>query len=118
MSDTLPFPLPKIEKKGETDPSRALRYNEGKPQIHQVPRALLTGTAEVLTYGEKKYAKYNWQKGGNFSTSYDCLMRHMTAWWEGEEDDPESRLSHLKHAAANIAFLLADSKTCFSMSLA
>jgi DNA-binding transcriptional MerR regulator len=95
-----------IQPNGQTDPSKALRYNEGKPEIHQVPRCLITETAKVLTYGERKYAKYNWRKGGDYSIPYDCLMRHMTAWWEGEENDPESGLSHLAHAAANIAFLL------------
>ena len=98
--------MPPEKATGETDPNKALRYNTGKAQMHQVPRCLITGTADVLTYGEKKYAKYNWRKGGDYSTSYDCLMRHITSWFEGEENDPESGLSHLKHAAANIAFLL------------
>lgn len=95
-----------IAPNGQTDSSQALRYNEGKPEMHQLPGALLRGTAEVLTYGARKYASYNWRKGGDWSIPFDCLMRHMFAFWEGEDNDPESGLSHLKHAAANIAFLL------------
>ncbi len=33
-------------------------------------------------------------------------MRHLTAWWEGEDNDPESGLPHIYHAAANIAMLV------------
>ena len=38
---------------------------------------------------------------------FAALMRHMWAWWRGEVNDPETGMSHLWHAATNIAFLLA-----------
>ena len=90
----------------QDDPNFALRYNTGKPQIHQVPKSLVTGVAEVLEFGARKYQKHNWRKGNDWNISYDSGMRHMMSWWEGEDIDPESKLHHLKHAAANIAFLM------------
>ena len=33
-------------------------------------------------------------------------MRHLIAWSNGEDNDKESGLSHLGHAACNIMFLL------------
>lgn len=37
---------------------------------------------------------------------YDAAIRHLTAWWDGERNDPESNLPHLAHAACCIIFLL------------
>ena len=31
---------------------------------------------------------------------YDACLRHLTAWWEGQDVDPESGLSHLVKAIA------------------
>jgi len=38
---------------------------------------------------------------------YAALRRHMAAWWSGEDNDPETGLSHLSHAACCLAFLVA-----------
>lgn len=35
------------------------------------------------------------------------MMRHMWAWWGGQDKDPETGFSHLAHAACCIAFLMA-----------
>lgn len=91
---------------------RGLRHDAGKPEIHQVPSSLIIAVAEVLKYGESKYAKGNWKKGMDWVKPYDCLMRHMFKWLAGEEKDEESGLSHLYHAAANIAMLIEYKDTC------
>ena len=49
----------------------------------------------------------NWEKGMNWGRPYAALRRHMAAWWGGEDNDPETGMSHLWHACANIAFLIA-----------
>lgn len=84
----------------------SLRFNKGKPQIHQVPSSAITGMAEVLGYGETKYGKYNWAKGNDFSVPFDSAMRHMLKFWDGEDNDDESGFHHLKHALTNLAILL------------
>lgn len=99
---------PFIDKREE----RGLRHDAGKPEIHQVPTSLIIAVAEVLKYGESKYAKGNWKKGMDWVKPYDCLMRHMFKWLQGEETDEESGLSHLYHAAANIAMLIEYKETC------
>jgi len=99
-----------IQEEGSTK-GEGLRYNSNKPEIHQVPSSLILGVAEVLKYGEQKYAKGNWKKGMEWSIPYDCLMRHMFSWLAGNETDDESGLSHLYHAAANIAMLIEYKET-------
>jgi hypothetical protein len=60
----------------------------------------------VLTYGAVKYSERNWEKGMAWHRPFGALMRHMWAWWKGENVDPETGYSHLAHAACCIAFLL------------
>lgn len=95
-----------------TETKIGLRYNTGKSEIHQVPTSLVYAVSRVLKFGEAKYEKNNWRYGMNWTIPYDCLMRHMMKWLDGEEVDSESGLCHLDHAAANIAMLIEYKKTC------
>lgn len=40
------------------------------------------------------------------SIYYDACRRHLGAWFEGEERDPDSGLPHLAHALACLAILV------------
>src|SRR5690606_36374216 len=82
--------------------------NQGKPQhfwLDAWPKAL-SALSRVFEYGAQKYEAYNYKKGAPFSESYACARRHMLAWFNGEEIDPESGCHHLAHAAWNILRLL------------
>lgn len=59
----------------------------------------------VLTFGAKKYAAWNWAKGISYSRLYDGIQRHLSAFWDREDSDPESGLSHLLHASCGMMFL-------------
>lgn len=69
-------------------------------------QALLT-VAKVSGFGARKYARYNYMKGYDWSLSFDALQRHLLSFWAGEDDDPESGLSHLGHAAWHCLALLS-----------
>jgi hypothetical protein len=93
-------------EEANTSDTGSLRYNKGKPEIHQVPPQLVRGAAEGFVYGQQKYGKWNYAKGNNYSVPYDSLRRHLDAFfWEGNIDK-ESQLHHLKLAAANLAMLM------------
>lgn len=62
------------------------------------PLALLV-LAEVSGFGARKYAAFNYLKGYDWDLSYDALTRHLLAFWNGEDHDPESGLPHITHAA-------------------
>ncbi len=88
------------------------RSNAGKVAFSLVPFHLLTGCARILMWGSKKYAPWNWAKGGQWSTPMDCLLRHLFKWWFcGEEVDKESGEHHLDHAMCNLLFLIHYNKT-------
>ena len=52
-----------------------------------------------------KYSPNNWQKGLKYSEISESLQRHLYYFMEGEDDDPESKLSHLGHILCNAMFL-------------
>lgn len=84
-----------------------LRYNGEKLRYDLLPTDATAELVKVLTYGSKKYAARNWERGQIWSIPYASCMRHLSAWHSGEDVDPESGLLHLAHAACNLFFLLA-----------
>jgi len=82
------------------------KNDAGKPPIDLVPTDGIRAVAAVLAFGAKKYDRNNWRKGIITSRLYAAAMRHLMAWNDGEDTDPESGLPHLAHAACNIFFLL------------
>jgi len=83
-----------------------LKADGGKPRMDLLPSLPLESIAQVLTFGAEKYDAHNWRKGIEFSRVYGALQRHLAAFNEGEDIDPESGLHHLAHAGCNILFLL------------
>ena len=71
-----------------------------------LPAPALFAIAEVFNYGAKKYAAHNWRKGYEWSLNYAAMQRHLWAFWNGENNDPESGLPHLAHAGFHTMALL------------
>ena len=72
-----------------------------------LPWDAVRAVVRVLNFGARKYGPRNWERGMKWSRCFSALMRHMTAWWEGEHKDPETGMSHLWHAGCCILFLIA-----------
>lgn len=86
--------------------SESPKYDDGKCRYDLLDWRFVRGIAEVLTYGAKKYAPDAWQRVSNGRNRYfAAALRHTTAWFLGELNDPESGLPHLHHAATNLMFL-------------
>lgn len=91
--------------------SGALKFDENKPGMSLLSRIALEETAKVMDFGKQKYDAHNWRKGFAWSRPLSAAMRHLMAFNDGEDKDPESGLSHLAHAACCIMFLLEFEKT-------
>lgn len=108
------MPIPKTlgdiikTKLGET---QGLKYDSDKAPMSLLSREALEQTAQVLAFGAKKYAAHNWRKGFQWSRPLSAAQRHLLAFQDGEDRDPESGLSHLAHAMCCIMFLLEFEKT-------
>lgn len=56
--------------------------------------------------GAMKYGRHNYRdEGVAASTYFDATMRHLMDWWEGENLDPDSGLSHITKAIASLMVL-------------
>ena len=62
----------------------------------------------AMLEGALKYGRHNYRAiGVRSSVYYDGLMRHITAWWEGEDYDADSYvgLHHVTKAIADLTVL-------------
>lgn len=87
------------------DNSGGIKLDAGKLRYDLYPPEALEGTVRILTLGAAKYSDRNWEKGMQWSRVFGALMRHLWAWYRGQDNDPETGESHLHHAACCIAFL-------------
>jgi hypothetical protein len=98
-------------KKSSSHPMPGLKHDQGKPCWNFLPWEEVREIVKVLTYGAQKYPPNNWQRVKDPRARYfSALMRHLTAWWGGEEPDFESGLSHLAHAGCCLLFLMWHTK--------
>jgi hypothetical protein len=84
-----------------------------KPQrMDLIPWSAVMDVSEVYAFGATKYADHNWRRGYAWSLSYGALLRHLAAWIDGEDRDPESGLSHVAHAGFHCLALLTFAREC------
>ena len=89
----------------EEKQDKGKRFNQGKPRWSLVPQSALLPMVEVLEFGAIKYDAHNWKKGLSVTEICESLKRHLDAFMEGEDNDPESMLSHIGHMQCNTMFL-------------
>lgn len=107
------MPGPTVDKENLSEAlakldNKALRHNQGKVDWSLLPTEPLEEIIKVLEFGKKKYAAWNWANGNGLSwlETTNSLRRHLYAWLRGEDNDPETGLSHISHVACNVIFLL------------
>ena len=86
---------------------QGVKHDGGKLPWHLFPWDAGAAVVRVLQFGARKYADRNWEKGIPHSRTFSATIRHLTAWHEGEDNDPETGESHLAHAVCEVLFALA-----------
>ena len=79
---------------------------EGKSRMSLVPHKALNDVMQRYLAGAEAYGENNWKKGMNNSVLYDSAMRHMMAYWTGDESE-----DHLGAALWNIMGLIDNQDT-------
>lgn len=87
--------------------NHAVKDDTMKPRMELLPPDALIEIAKVFTMGAEKYADRNWERGMDWGRIYAATMRHLSAFWAGEDIDSEWGYSHLAHAGCSILMLLA-----------
>lgn len=78
-----------------------------KLPLHLFPSTAIVYGSLGLLDGALKYGRSNFRAVGVKASIYqDATMRHLMAWFEGEDCDPDSGLHHLCHAIASLAILI------------
>lgn len=89
------------------DATAGVKFDAGKLRMDLLPPEAENAMAQILTDGAAKYGERGWERGMAWSRVYAALRRHLSAWWSGQDTDPESGHSHLWHVLTNAAFLVA-----------
>jgi hypothetical protein len=88
----------------DTNPKDAVGSH--KAPMSTVPAPVLLEVGLAMLEGSLKYGRHNYRAVGvRASVYYDATMRHLMAWWEGEDTDPDSGISHLTKAIASLVVL-------------
>lgn len=74
--------------------------------ITTVPLTVIAELGVALLEGAYKYGRHNYRRAGVRSSVYvDAAIWHIGQWWEGEDIDPDSGLSHVTKAIASLTVL-------------
>lgn len=88
----------------DTNPKDAIGSN--KAPLSTVPMPVMFEVGTAMLEGACKYARHNYRVAGVRSSVYfDATQRHLAAWWEGEDIDPDSGMSHITKAIASLVVL-------------
>ena len=60
---------------------------DGKLRMSLIPQRELERVMLRYLNGANKYGENNWMKGMPLSVYYDCAHRHLSAWWNGDQDE-------------------------------
>jgi hypothetical protein len=90
-------------------------FKESNPKdslgIKKIPISTVSGPvlAEIgvaMLEGDRKYGRHNYRVVGvKGSVYYDAAFRHLVSWFEGEDIDPDSGLSHITKAITSLVVL-------------
>lgn len=97
-------------EKRKTDNETGGQKGAKPEEFALLPAEALEEISKVYAHGAEKYEANNWRKGYPWSWSFSALMRHLWAFWRGEDIDKDSGLPHLAHAGFHIMSLLWFSK--------
>lgn len=78
--------------------------DSSKPDLSLFSTRWLLGVGQVLTFGKRKYAAHNWRRGIQISRLMAAALRHILAFNDGQDLDPETGCSHLDHASCCLMF--------------
>lgn len=105
--DTFPIVIP--EKSAEktqkpTNPKDTVGIK--KAPFSTVSAPVMAEVGVAMMEGALKYGRHNFRGVGvRASVYYDATIRHLFSYWEGEDQDPDSGMSHVTKAIASLMVL-------------
>lgn len=98
------------DNKKETNPKDSVGIK--KPPKSTVSAPVMAEVGIAMMEGARKYGRHNYRVAKvKASVYYDATDRHLSQWWEGEDIDPDSGLSHITKAISSL-MVLRDAMIC------
>jgi len=95
------------EQEEKQNPKLIRALKDGKAPLEYLVTTVWPGDARVHESGALKYGRDNWREDRILASTYKgAMLRHLKAWAEGEDVDPDSGESHLYHIRACCAIVL------------
>lgn len=92
-----------VERK-DSNPKDA--FGSRKVPLHMIPKQVLAGIALGMLEGACKYGAFNYRAVGvRCSTYLAAARRHLDAFEEGQDIDPESGLHHIDKALSSLVVM-------------
>lgn len=89
----------------ETNPKDAVGIRKWRV-FSTIPMTVMWELGVAMMEGARKYGRHNYRVSGVRASVYvDAAMGHISQWWEGENIDPDSGLSHITKAIASLVVL-------------
>ena len=97
---------------GEIVAGFAPKFDATKIRVDLLPVDPMLDVANVFGFGARKYFANSYRQGQTvaWSRTYGSILRHLFAFWSGEDNDPESGLPHLAHAGTQLFILMEHAK--------
>ena len=91
--------------KKDTNPKDAIGIRKGRCW-GAIPALVIKEVGVGMMEGAFKYGRHNYRIAGiRASVYYDAARNHMDDWWEGEDIDADSGLSHVTKAICSLVVL-------------
>lgn len=106
---TLPHPYVTYHHHGKDVPGPDPKGAAGllKTQLQLIPPAFNVEVAKALQNGSSKYGPWNWRQSRvEVMTYIGAMRRHIDAFLNGEDIDPDSGAHHLGCVAASAAIVI------------
>lgn len=88
----------------------SVKHDDGKVDPTMLTWEMVEAVSKVRMFGAKKYGRNNFkQTGFKYTRSLAATLRHIFAFLSGEDNDPESGISHLAHAICCLEHCIYDS---------
>ncbi len=71
-----------------------------------ISQAVMAEVGIAMLEGARKYGRHNYRTTNiTASIYYDAVRRHIDAWWEGEDIDPDTGIHHVTKTIASLTVL-------------
>lgn len=106
VDDIIPVVITSNTEELKEENCSGTKFDGNKPDLTLLPRTAKEGISRAFMDGERKYGRYNYLSGMDWTRLLAAADRHLSAFNDGEDCAEDSKLCHLYHAGANIMMLI------------